>query len=356
MAIKIEVPEGIDALTEFIQFFDQVYAYRDAKWTAEVEFQLPLLTGESPFTEDRIIRPFLVRRDGRMVGRAVAAVDKRYVRHWGDNLGHIGMFEAMPGDSEAIRLLMNAACDWLKEQGMEAARSGFHFGVSDLPFAIDDYETLPPPMVRQNPAYYHSLFKEARFLTEQGFVDYKIQVQPELQRQWADTLKKVQADGFEIIPMRDVPESGRGAEIWNSAFGEHWGFTPSTDAEFQMMLGAFEPLGVLETSVMAFRDGAPVGSLFVVPNLSSMATLSPGRTLTDAEQVNMLGIGVLESARGTGVNLAMCAYSFAELIRQGAKYLSYTLVVDDNWPSRRTAEKLGAYVCANYVTYRRDFR
>ena len=87
-----------------------------------------------------------------------------------------------------------------------------------------------------------------------------------------------------------------------------------------------------------------------------MARLNPGRVLKDEEKLNILGIGVLPEARGTGVNLAMCAYSFLELVRRGAKYLSYTLVVDTNWPSRRTAEKLGAYVCANYLTYRRDFR
>ncbi len=64
---------------------------------------------------------------------------------------------------------------------------------------------------------------------------------------------------------------------------------------------------------------------------------------------------MLEEARGRGVNLAMAAYSYLHLIRIGSKYLSYTLVLDDNWPSRRTAEKLGAKVCANYVTYRRTF-
>jgi hypothetical protein len=30
-------------------------------------------------------------------------------------------------------------------------------------------------------------------------------------------------------------------------------------------------------------------------------------------------------------------------------------VLDDNWPSRRTAEKLGAHICANYMVYRRNF-
>ena len=52
----------------------------------------------------------------------------------------------------------------------------------------------------------------------------------------------------------------------------------------------------------------------------------------------------------------MAARSYLDLAERGAKYLSYTLVLDDNWPSRRTGEKLGAYVCANYVTYRRNFR
>ena len=71
--------------------------------------------------------------------------------------------------------------------------------------------------------------------------------------------------------------------------------------------------------------------------------------------MNLLGIGVRESARGQGVNLAMAAYGFLELVRRGVTHLSYTSGYDDNWPSRRTAEKLGAFVCANYLTYRRNF-
>ena len=45
-----------------------------------------------------------------------------------------------------------------------------------------------------------------------------------------------------------------------------------------------------------------------------------------------------------------------ELVKRGSTYISYTLVLDDNWPSRRTAEKLGARICANYLVYRRDLR
>jgi len=156
-----------------------------------------------------------------------------------------------------------------------------------------------------------------------------------------------------------VPEARRVPEFtatFNDTFKAHWGWTPVIADEIALLVAAFTPAGMLETSVMAYRDAAPVGMLFVVPEVTATAVLKPGRVVQDSEKLNVLGIGVREAARGRGVNLAMAAYAYLELVRRGARYLSYTLVLDDNWPSRRTAEKLGAFVCANYMVYRRNFR
>jgi hypothetical protein len=35
--MRVEYPEGNEALTEFILFFDQVYRNRSARWPASVE-------------------------------------------------------------------------------------------------------------------------------------------------------------------------------------------------------------------------------------------------------------------------------------------------------------------------------
>ena len=66
-------------------------------------------------------------------------------------------------------------------------------------------------------------------------------------------------------------------------------------------------------------------------------------------------IGVRKQFRGRGVNLAMAARSYLAMIERGYKTGSYTIVLDDNWPSRRTAEKLGGRVTRNSVIYRREF-
>lgn len=57
----IDIPQGVEALTEFVQFYDQVYEYRDARWPAAAEFEVPVLTGASPFAQGRKMRPLLAR-------------------------------------------------------------------------------------------------------------------------------------------------------------------------------------------------------------------------------------------------------------------------------------------------------
>src|SRR5712692_8360902 len=357
MDVKIQVPEGKEALTEFVRFHDQLYAYRDARWPAPLTFQLSILTGESPFAQERKIRPFIAWRGSDIVGRAVAVVDEHYNRHWHERLGHISLFEALPENRAATKLLLDAACDWLKAQGTKAARAGW--GLMDRPFVIDDYDSLPPSILRQNPAYYHRLFKEAGFEVEKGWVDYKIEVQPELVARWENALEGPRRAGYEIVPLKDVPASRRVTEFtdtWNDTFKVHWGWTPFTEEEIACLFEMAAPAGLFETSVLAYRAGTPVGMLYVIPEGTARAVLKPGCVVQEAEKLNVLGIGVREAARGQGVNLAMAAYAYLELARRGATYLSYTLVYDDNWPSRRTAEKLGAFVCANYLVYRRNFR
>lgn len=357
MGIRIEIPETEEALTDFVGFHDRVYAYREAFWPALLPFQLPVLQGQTPFNTGRTIRPMIVRDGSEIVARAMAVVDELYLKTWNEEMGHVVWFEALSGAREATRLLMDSACDWLAANGMQAARCGFG-AFNDWCFTTDEYDLLPPNFVRQNPAYYHSLLKDAGFESEKGWVDYKIEVTPELVDRWEQALAVCRADGFSILPLTEIPPDRRTPDfltVWNEAFSEHWGVVDMREEEFGYLLQVLGPLGMLDVSVIAYLGDEPVGVLWVNPPMTGMARLKKGRQLHEMEKLNTLGIGVARSARGRGVNLAMAAYSYLELVKRGSKFLSYTMVLDDNWRSRRTAEKLGAYVCANYLVYRRNF-
>jgi hypothetical protein len=355
MAVGVEFPSGKFRMSEFLQFYDRVHEHRSARWPAFVQFELSVLDPRSPYLPGRNIQPLVARDGERIAARALAVLDERYNRHWGESLGHVAMFEALPDSGSATRALIDAACQWLADRGARAVRSGY--GLLDLPFVIDDYESLPPTILRQNPPYYHGLLKEAGFETERGWVDYRLEVRPQLMERWRAALDDARRAGFEIVPLRDLRRTARAAalvSVWNDAFGQHWGHTPTSTEEFLFLIDALKGSGVLDTSVLAYRGGDPVGALWLVPEHSAAAHLAPGRTLSNAEKLNVLAICVRQSERGKGLNLAMAAYGYLELARRGARHLSYTLVLDDNWPSRRTAEKLGARVRASYVTYRRE--
>ncbi len=69
----------------------------------------------------------------------------------------------------------------------------------------------------------------------------------------------------------------------------------------------------LDTSVIAYRGDEPVGALVALCSLTESVILAPGRAVREAEKLNWLGIGVHESARGCGVNLAMASHTFLEV-------------------------------------------
>jgi len=231
------------------------------------------------------------------------------------------MFEARRGTREAVKQMIDAACQWMQTQGADAARAGFLMPL-DAPFVIDAYDVLPPPLVRHNPDYYHALLKDAGFECEKGMVDYRIEVTPELIARYRSALEAARRGGFEVIALADLPREKRVADFapaFNEAFYNHWGYVAMPDAAFGEFFAMFEMMGSgLDTSAIAYRDGEPVGTVLVMPDQSALAALAPGRTLAEWEKVNFLGIGVRTPARGRGVNLAIASYAYIRLIERGA--------------------------------------
>jgi len=352
--IRVEKAEGKDGTAEFVALHDRVYAARGVRWQSS-PLHLPMLRGSTPATREREMVPFVARAHGDVVARVCAVIDQPYLRHWNERIGHLNLFEAQPDSREAVQRLLDAACAWLAERGMAAARIGF--GLLETPFTTDDYEALPPSTLRQNPRGYHALIKGAGFETERGFVDYAMPVEPHLVERWQNAVESARRGGFELVPFRDLPHAQRAqrlCELWNATFASHWGWSPLSPELAGLFVLDGQP--VLHTSVFALDAGEPVGFCFVLPDDASHAGFAPGRALQPGERTNSLAIGVLPRARGRGVNYAMAAYGYLELIRRGWTHVSYTLVLDDNWPSRRTGEGLGGALRANYLAYRRELR
>jgi hypothetical protein len=361
-ATTIETVTSKDAMTEFAMLPFDVYGNRDAWWPPDIQNEIDLLSGRAPIAAYLDMMAFAARRKGRLVARVTAVVNRRYNEHWNERTGQLIHFEALPGEGPAVSAMLEEACGWLHEQGLTAVRSGFA-AFLDYPYAIDNYGSFPPFLLRASPPYYHTCFKDAGFQTEKGLTDYSIPLTTRTLDSYPAMIEQAGRHGIRVQTWREygfLAAVDAWTDVTNAAFARHWGWNPITREEVRPMLASLARTEVGDLSTVAIADGAVIGSVFSVPDFSPrLARIRHGVRLDPARgggtRGALINIGVLEPWRGKGANLAMAARSFASMAQLGMKHAGYTLVLDDNWPSRRTAQKLGGSIGGNFVAYRRDF-
>jgi hypothetical protein len=359
--IKVEQVKSREALREFARLPFVVYGTRDAWWPPDVQSELDLLEGRSPLSGFLEIEPIWARRGGRLVARVSAVVNRRHNQHWNEALGLLTHFEALDGEDEAVAALLDHALARLRIRTMRAVRSGFA-AFLDYPYAIDNYGRLPSFLLRANPACYHRYFKNAGFVTERGHADFTAELSPDLLARYRKIVDGARAGGSAIRTWREfgfLAAIDAWTGVTNAAFAQHWGWFPVKRAEVRPMLTPLWETPVADLSIVATVGDEVVGTVFSVPDFGAqLASMRPGVKLNlepgGGARGALVNIGVLERRRGRGIALAMAARSFLEMARRGMRYAGYTLVLDDNWPSRRTAAALGAHVTSNFVTYRRE--
>ena len=239
---------------------------------------------------------------------------------------------------------------WLADQGADAARCGMG---ALMPFVTDDYESLPPSILRFNPPYYHAFLKDAGF--ESSATTWTTR-SPCARSSWraGTTPTAAERAGFRLVPLRGSPEARAAltADIFNETFSAHWGMSPVTaagsDVSRSLRVGRrARHVGDRLPGRRADGSGDRRARTRVRVRLARPDAAPGGSGST-------VGIGSA-CRRGRGLHLGVGGLGFRGLARRGAEHVSYPLVLDDNWPSRRTAERLGAEVCANYAAYRCDF-
>lgn len=339
-----------------------IYAGRDAWWPPDVQNEIELLSGRALIAAHLDLASFLAYHDDKPVARVSAVVNHRYNTHWQEQLGQLIHFEAMPDEEDAVAALLDQSINWLAQRGMRAARSGFA-AFLDYPYAIDGYAELPSFLMRANPDCYHRYFKNARFYTEKGQVDYTAALTPELLLRYATMTRAAAQAGVALKSWRDygfLAAIDAWTEVINLAFDRHWGWNPITRAEVRPMLAPLQETLVADLSIIAEVNETPVGAVFSVPDLTiPLAHMRPGLKLR-AERGGgargaLINVGVIDRFRSRGIARAMAAMSYLAMAGHRMRFAGYTLVLDDNWPSRHTAESLGARVTNNFVAYRRDF-
>ncbi len=261
---QLEVVETKRQKREFMELIWRIYK-DDPNWIPPLRSNQEELVGfrKHPFYERNKVRTFIVRRDGIVVGRIAAIVNYGHNERYKENRGFFGFFDC-EDDQQAANLLFQAACKYLKSEGMTDVRGPCNPSLNyEIGLLVDGFTTPPCFMMTYNWPYYEKLIKEFGFEKTQdmyafeGHADRLNELDPkfyfvieEVKRRFNVNLRKANARKL-------GEEAALFVDIYNRALIATWGFVPLSPAEAQHIAGSLKLLIEPDVTTIIEVDGKP---------------------------------------------------------------------------------------------------
>ena len=364
--IEIVPVDGKHALKDFIEFPFTLYR-QTPHWVAPLRIAVKELLDRKkhPFYLNAEAEFFLALRDGRVVGRIAAIIDRNHNKFHGENAGFFGFFES-EDDAAVARALLESARKWTFERGAQVLRGPVNPSTNyECGVLVDGFDSDPKIMMTYNPSYYPALLeqaglKKAKDLYAYGGLAPAVDVK-KIERVANRAMAKHE---FRIRPidMKNFDADVlRVWEVYNSAWSRNWGFVPMSREEFFLMGKEMKQILKPELVLIGEVKGRVVGFAIALPNVNHALKKAKGSLVPTGllkilyhqrliKDVRVLALGVTEEYRTTGV----AAGFYATLVRNALK-LGYdgecemSWILEDNTLMNRSAELMGV---RRYKTYR----
>lgn len=310
---------------------------------------------------------FLAFYDDKVVGRCIAFVNRNHNKHWRDKIGFFGLFESIPDDRVAGRLL-DAAKAWLQDKGMQTMRGPINLPVNEATPGVmtEGFDSRPVMYYHYNKPYYFQLLQHYGLKPVKRVFSWEVGVQerlPEKIERLAQKIIQRYNIQFENWGQRSVDERKREMlMIYNEAWNDNWGFVPFTKPEFFRIIDDMMLIMDKQMFTFLYVKNEPAAFVGAVPNVTEkMAPISWCKQCELLRAVKMLlgarhtegfrlgYLGVRPKFRRLGLDgvLLQCLKRYADK-RQYA-YCDMGWVLEDNTMTIRAIELFEAEVSKIYT-------
>jgi GNAT superfamily N-acetyltransferase len=366
LALEVVTADSKQALNEFIEFPYSLYR-GDPFWVPPLRIAVRELLDRAkhPFYANAEAEFFLARREGKVVGRIAAILDRNHNKVHEEHAGFFGFFEST-NDPEVATALLGAARKWVFVRGAVLLRGPVSPSTNyECGMLIDGFDSSPMVMMTYNPRYYPALMESAGLRKAKdlnAYVSTTEAVELEKIGQVAD--RKLARSGVTIRPinMKDFDgEVERMWDVYNSAWKRNWGFVPMTREEFALMGKEMKQILKPELVLVGEAGGKPIGFALALPDVNFALKRAGGSLFPTGllkilyyqrliKSLRVIALGVVEEHRTSGV-----AAAFYATLGRNARKLGYSgdcemsWILEDNVLMTRSLEAMGA---RHYKTYR----
>ncbi|GAB1541847.1 hypothetical protein NUACC21_45200 [Scytonema sp. NUACC21] len=348
-----------------------VYA-NDPHWVPPIRSSIAKqFTPTNPFLEYGKLQQFIAvsqeAKGSQAVGRIVASINQRLIDRESKNVGLVGFFECIQ-DNAIAQALLDAACQWLKEQGMTIARGPIDFSThNNCLFLVDGFDSPPVVMMPYNPPYYQEFMERAGWHKAKGAYAYNLPLDKPLPPEFEKAYRVACKSGVSFRPMRSKGDAFDQDvksiyHLFNTTFANNWSSTPRTEAEFLEEAQDLKDLLDPDIFPIAEYNGEMVGFFMALPDYNIPLKYVNGKLnwlgilkflwyRRQIDRARVLIVCSLPEYRRKMVPLALIYLGMQGGIKKGKPYKRAELswVFEDNFPSRKLIEATGA---KTYKTYR----
>lgn len=354
----------------FLDVPAQVYV-NDPNWVSPLRSDIAKQFAPSnPFFQYGVLQQFIAldsSNPSQAVGRIVAAVNRRLIEREGKNVGLFGFFECIP-DVAIAQLLLNAAYQWLQQQGMTVARGPIDLSThNNCLFLVDGFDSPPMVMMPYNPPYYAEFMEHDGWHKAKDAYAYDFPLDKPLPTEFEKAYRIACKSGVTFRPLRTKGKEFEEDAIsiyhlFNRAFANNWSSAPRTEEEFLEEAKALQSLVDPDAFPIAEYNGEMIGFFMGLPDYNIPLKHVNGKLnwlgilkflwyRRQIDQGRVIAICSLPEYRRKMVPLALIYLGMQGGIKKGKPYQRAELgyVWEDNFPSRKLIEASGGTI---YKTYR----
>ncbi|WP_423126319.1 GNAT family N-acetyltransferase [Gaoshiqia sp. Z1-71] len=218
---------------------------------------------------------WLLKQDGRFVGRIAAFFIPAYAGSFDQPTGGCGFFECI-NDQKAAGKLFDAACNWLKEKGMEAVDGPINIGENFFNWGL-----LVKGFVQQgfgmpyNPPYYRTLFESYGFKTYYEQYSYHLNItSPDLpERFWKIAAWTAKKPAYSFKQFRFSKQErfiGDFLQIYEQAWSKHDNYKTITPGDIRDMLKQSKMMIDEEFIWFVYHENTPIAFFMMIPDLNQL--------------------------------------------------------------------------------------
>ncbi len=240
-------------------------------------FKLIRMTGffepENLFFKHAVMRFFMVYQEGKLLGRCNAFVNHRHNQHWQDKVGFFGQFECVE-NQEVAGILLQAAADFLQEQGMDTMRGPQNLPVNDATpgFLTRGFNSRPVMYYHYNKSYYSNLAQKFGMKPVKNVLSWEVVPQNPMEEKLERLCQKI-IDRYDVKIEKwdDRPLAERKIEmldIYNAAWSKNFGFVPFTQEEFDQIIDDMLLIMDKKLFIFLYIKGEAAAFFGGVPNVA----------------------------------------------------------------------------------------